>query len=72
MLDQNKERVFKNPKIEYTLRTIGSLIKSCNYAIENLKNININLIVTDDNSSKENLNQIKSLLIKAKFKNSLD
>tara|TARA_B100001057_G_scaffold117620_2_gene116210 strand:- start:118 stop:1170 length:1053 start_codon:yes stop_codon:yes gene_type:complete len=71
MLDQNKERVFKNPKIEYTLRTIGSLIKSCNYAIENLKNININLIVTDDNSSKENLDQIKSLLIKAKFKNNL-
>ena len=71
MLDQNKERVFNNPKIEYTLRTINSLIKSCNHAIENFKNIKINLIVTDDNSSKDNLNQIRSLLAKIKFKNNL-
>ena len=71
MLDQNKERVFNNPKIEYTLRTINSLIKSCNHAIENFKNIKINLIVTDDNSSKDNLNQIRSLLAKTKFKNNL-
>lgn len=71
MLDQNKERVFKKHKIEYTLRTINSLIKSCNYAIENFKNIKINLIITDDNSSEDNLNQIKSLLVKTKFKNNL-
>ena len=56
MLDQNKERVFKNSKIEYTLRTINSLINSSNYALENFGNININFIITDDNS----LNKFKS------------
>ena len=68
MLDQNKERVFKNSKIEYTLRTINSLINSSNYALENFGNININFIITDDDSSETNLNQIKSLLKKARFK----
>ena len=68
MLDQNKERIFQNPKSEYTFRTINSLINSCNYALENFGNININLIITDDNSSETNLNHIRSLLKKAKFK----
>ena len=68
MLDQNKERIFQNPKSEYTLRTINSLINSCNYALQNFGNINISLIITDDNSSETNLNLIKSLLKKAKFK----
>ena len=71
MLDQNKERIFKKPKSEYTLRTINSLIKSCNYALENFENININLIITDDNSSETILNQIISLLKKAKFNSQL-
>ena len=68
MLDQNKERIFQNPKSEYTFRTINSLINSCNYALKNFGNININLIITDDNSSETNLNHIRSLLKKAKFK----
>ena len=68
MLDQNKERIFQNPKSEYTFRTINSLINSCNYALENFRNININLIITDDNSSEINLNQIKFLFKKAEFK----
>ena len=71
MLDQNKERIFKNPKIEYTLRTINSLINSCNLAIKNFENLEIKLIITDDNSSKENLNKIKSLLNKSNFKNKI-
>ena len=71
MLDQNKERIFKNPKIEYTLRTINSLINSCNLAIRNFKNLEIKLIITDDNSSEENLNKIKSLLNKSNFKNKI-
>lgn len=71
MLDQNKERIFKKSKIEYTLRTINSLINSCNHALESFKDIKINLIITDDNSTEENLNKIKSLLEKVKFSHKL-
>ena len=38
MLDQNKKRVFEFPKIEYTLRTINSIIASCEYASKSFKN----------------------------------
>ena len=68
MLDQNKDRIFKNSKIEYTLRTINSLIKSCNNALKDFKNLNIKLLITDDNSSKENLQLIKALMSKSQLK----
>ena len=32
LLDQNKKRIFEEEKIEYTLRTINSVINSCNSA----------------------------------------
>ena len=40
MLDQNKKRVFEFPKIEYTLRTINSIIASIKYS-KSFKNIKI-------------------------------
>jgi len=71
MLDQNKKRIFEFPKIEYTLRTINSIINSCNIALNFFKEIKIKLIITDDNSSKENLEKINNLLIKANFETSI-
>ena len=62
MLDQNKFRIFEKQKIEYTLRTINSLIISCKKALKNIKNFKINLVITDDNSSDENLSLIKKLI----------
>ena len=62
MLDQNKSRIFERPKIEYTLRTINSLIISCKNALNSFQNLKINLLITDDNSSKENLQLIENLL----------
>ena len=62
MLDQNKFRIFEKQKIEYTLRTINSLIISCKKALKNIKNFKINLVITDDNSSEENLSLIKKLI----------
>ena len=62
MLDQNKFRIFEKQKIEYTLRTINSLIISCKKALKNIKNFKINLVITDDNSSAENLSLIKKLI----------
>ena len=67
MLDQNKSRIFDLPKIEYTLRTINSIIISCNQALKLFKNLKINLIITDDNSKENNLEKIKNLLKKANF-----
>ena len=62
MLDQNKFRIFEKQKIEYTLRTINSLIISCKKALKNIKNFKINLVITDDNSSEENLSLINKLI----------
>ena len=71
LLDQNKKRIFEFPKIEYTLRTINSVINSCNNALKIFSNLKINLIVTDDNSSNENLIKIKNILKKANFETSV-
>lgn len=62
MLDQNKFRIFEKQKIEYTLRTINSLIISCKKALKNFKNFKISLVITDDNSSEENLSLLKKLI----------
>ena len=59
MLTQNKKRLFEKEKIEYTLRTIKSLIKS-SLLNSQLKKININFKVIDHNSSKVNLEKIDS------------
>ena len=70
-LDQNKKRIFEFPKIEYTLRTINSVITSCNEALKILNNFKINLIITDDNSTEENLSKIEKILSKANFKTTI-
>ncbi|MDC1129061.1 glycosyltransferase family 2 protein [Candidatus Pelagibacter sp.] len=62
MLDQNKKRIFDLPKIEYTLRTIKSVIKSSEIAKEFFKDIEIKIIITDDKSNKENLDRIDQVL----------
>ena len=60
--DQNKKRLFEKPKIEYSLRSLNSLIKSINFCYKKYPNIKINLLVVDDNSKKENLNKLEKLI----------
>jgi len=62
MLDQNKKRIFDFPKFEYTLRTIKSILNSCNIAKKKFTNLKLKIIITDDNSSVDNLNKIDQLL----------
>ena len=62
MLDQTKKRIFNEPKIEYTLRTIKSVIKSCELAKSLFGNLKIKIIITDDNSNKDSLLKIKNIL----------
>jgi hypothetical protein len=65
MLTQNKKRIFERDKIDYTLRSINSILRSVNYSKDHHSNINIKIIVIDHNSSDENLKKIKDLLKKS-------
>ncbi len=60
--DQNKKRLFEQPKIEYSYRSINSLINSINFCKNKYPNLKINSVIIDDNSKEENLNRIKKLV----------
>ena len=60
--DQNKKRLFEKPKIEYSARSIKSLIKSVNFCKTKYPNLKIKTLIIDDNSNNENLNQIKRIV----------
>ena len=60
MLTQSKKRIFEKEKIEYTLRSIRSILQSLNSS-DQLKKIKIKLKVIDYNSKKENLDKIDKL-----------
>ena len=60
--DQNKKRLFEYPKIEYSKRSLNSLIKSINFCKNKYSDIKIETIIVDDNSNKENLSQINKIL----------
>ena len=62
MLTQSKQRIFEKEKIEYTLRSINSIIRSSKFAKELIPNLNINLTVIDHNSGEQNLKKIQNLL----------
>jgi hypothetical protein len=62
MLTQNKQRIFEKEKIEYTLRSINSIIKSSELAKQLIPNVSINLTVIDHNSGEQNLKKIQNLL----------
>jgi hypothetical protein len=60
--DQNKKRLFEQPKIEYSLRALNSLIKSINFSKTKYPNIRYKIIIVDDKSREENFNKIKKLI----------
>ena len=59
--DQNRKRLFEFPKIEYTKRSLNSLIKSINYFKNKYSGIKVKTIIVDDNSNSENIQKIKSI-----------
>ena len=59
--DQNKKRLFELPKIEYTLRSLNSLLKSISFSKKKYPDIKIKLIIIDDNTNEINLNKIRNL-----------
>ena len=60
MLTQNKKRLFEQEKIEYTLRTIHSLLNSVKLNSQ-LQNININFKIIDHNSTDQCLMKIENI-----------
>ena len=60
--DQNKKRLFEEPKIEYSLRALKSLIKSVNFSKTKYPNIKFKIVIVDDKSKEENLDKIKNLI----------
>ena len=60
--DQNRKRLFEYPKIEYTKRSLNSLIRSINFLKNKYPTINVKTIIVDDNSSIEKLNIIKKII----------
>mgnify|MGYP001162259797 CR=1 FL=1 len=64
MLTQNKKRIFEKDKIEYTLRSINSILRSLESSNQ-LRELKVKFKVIDHNSRKENLDKIDNL-----FKNS--
>ena len=60
--DQNRKRLFEYPKVEYTKRSINSLIKSIKYFKKKYSNINIKTIIVDDNSNIKNLDTIRKII----------
>ena len=60
MLTQSKKRIFEKEKVEYTLRSIHSILQSLDSS-DQLKKIKIKLKVIDYNSKKENLDKIDKL-----------
>ncbi len=60
--DQSKKRLFELPKIEYSYRSINSLINSINFCKTKYPNLQIKTIIVDDNSNDKNLDRIKKLI----------
>ena len=60
--DQNKRRLFEKPKIDYSIRSIKSLIKSINLCKKKYSDLKIKTIVLDDSSKDENLKKIKQII----------
>ena len=60
--DQNKKRLFEEPKIQYSLRALKSLIKTVNFSKTKYPNIKFKIIIVDDKSKEENLNKLKKLM----------
>ena len=60
--DQNKRRLFEKPKIEYSRRSINSLIKSINFCKKKYPSLKIKTLIVDDDSNEDNLRIIKKLI----------
>ena len=62
MLTQNKSRIFEKEKIDYTLRSINSIIRSVKNAKKSMDELLFKIYVVDHNSDQKNLDKIKNII----------
>ena len=60
--DQNRKRLFELPKIDYSKRSLNSLVKSIKFLNEKYPSIKVQTIIIDDQSNDKNLTQIKKII----------
>ena len=60
--NQNKRRLFEKPKIDYSTRSIKSLVNSINFCQSEYSNLKIKTIILDDSSKNENLEKIRKIV----------
>ena len=60
--DQSKKRLFERPKIDYSIRSINSLIKSIIDCRNKYPFIKIKTIIVDDQSKKDSLDKISKII----------
>ena len=65
--DQNKKRIFEKPKVEYTSKSINSLIKSIIFCKTKYPNIKIKTLIIDDDSDEKTLIHIKKIINSSKL-----
>ena len=65
--DQNKKRIFEKPKVEYTYKSISSLIKSIVYCKTKYPNIKIKTLIVDGDSDEKTLINIKKTINSSKL-----
>ena len=68
LVSQNKKRIFEQPKSEYTIRTIKSLIKSIKKASKDKNYITFNITILDAGSPKEDMDIIERVLKNSELK----
>ena len=62
MLTQNKSRIFEKEKIDYTLRSINSILRSIKNAKKAMDELLFTIYVVDHNSDQKNLDKIKNII----------
>tara|TARA_B100000575_G_C23059118_1_gene609768 strand:- start:306 stop:1274 length:969 start_codon:yes stop_codon:yes gene_type:complete len=60
--DQNKKRLFEKTKIEYSTRSIKSLVNSITFCQKKYSDLKIKTIIVDDSSKNQNLDKIKQIV----------
>tara|TARA_Y100000591_G_scaffold104989_1_gene89305 strand:- start:228 stop:1196 length:969 start_codon:yes stop_codon:yes gene_type:complete len=60
--DQNKRRLFEKKKIDYSTRSIKSLVNSINFCQKKYTDLKIKTIIVDDSSTNQNLDKIRQLV----------
>lgn len=65
--DQNKKRIFEADKLEYSKRSLTSLIKSINLLSSLRNDINIKLLIVNNSKKSANNDEFKKLINKISF-----